>query len=165
MQVEQKTDKGVVLFVKVPDDASDLTCPKIGIIDLYFQTKVQSKHEEDNYISISLPDVGFEYIGLTSDVTELQSMNMLDYQSDNDEHQSPIFKDYVKGKYHLEPIQSFKSLMQKLQVYEVNPYGDCRPKYFDYSSQIQYEGDCKDFDTAEERTGSWLVLFKPNEKN
>lgn len=161
MQIEHKTEKGTLCFVKVPDDASDLTLPKVGMIDLYFKTKVQSEYEEDNYISIGLPNIGFQLIGLTSEITDSYAMNMLDYQSDNDEHQSPIWRDYINGQYHLSPVDSFKSLMQHLQVYEVNPYE--YPIYHDYSSDIKWKEANAKWKYSESRTGKWIVLFKPND--
>lgn len=173
-QVEHKTEQGVILFVDVPDEASDLTLPKVGMIDLYFQAKVKSEHEEDNYISIALPDVGFQIIGLTSEVTEEQAKMMVHtHVEDNgniygyfDYPQSDTIKDTA--------LDSFKSLMQHKKLYEVNPYPEpltccsgsiqsgcgCMGLPYNYSSQEEL--DC--FYEAQERTSKRLVLFKPNEK-
>jgi len=69
MQIEHKTEKGTVLFVKVPDDAKDF---------VYFDD------EDMPYLSYLIKDFsgwltdrkylkvcnGFQLIGLTSEVTE-----------------------------------------------------------------------------------------------
>lgn len=158
MQVEHKTQKGTVLFVKVPDDASDLTLPKVGMIDLYFQTKVKSEYEEDNYISVGLPDLGFQLIGLTSEVTEKQAKMIVPLI---ERVYGQSYYDYtVKFKvgygYVGTALESLKSLMQHLQVYEVNPYSHfTNPEDFD-NDAIEHAQELSNF------VGKWVVLFKEN---
>lgn len=161
MKIQHKTEKGTVLFVLQPEEASDLTYPKVGMIDLYFQTKVQSKHEEDNYISIGLPNIGFQLIGLTSEVTEEMAKMMVDNPVIDEDfrllsRQENAYMDYVKDCWHTgmcDALDSFKSLMQNLQVYEVNPYGE---------TNILPEAEY--YLKVKARCGKWIVLFKPNEK-
>ena len=70
MQVEQETEKGMLLFVKVPDDA-----------DVTYLATVNDKNvvvfnNDDNRVrTYDIPD-GFEYISLTSEVTEFECINM-----------------------------------------------------------------------------------------
>ena len=45
----------------------------------------------------------------------------------------------------------FFDIVEK-EIYWVNPLGNKRPSYNDYGSLIQYKGDCKDFDEAQEKT-------------
>lgn len=122
----------------------------------------------------------------------------LDYTKSNTRH------DFMCSN----PIDSFKSLMQHLQVYEVNPYekyhkairsgtarngaerdrghiihlvdnnnypswskGCCgiQPKgngwhYNHFDKPVSCEKCLKKLDKAQERTGKWVVLFKPDEK-
>lgn len=156
MQVEHKTEKGVILFVKVPEVASNLTQPKVGMVDLYFQTKIKSKDEEDNHISVTLPDVGFQLIALTTDITEEQAEMMVGIGE-------------VWGSLRL-----FKSLMQHLQVYEVNPFDEfectnqwCEDGYINqgygekWRCDFCQENEYKQHD-SQSRTGKWVVLFKPD---
>lgn len=159
--VNYRTEKGEISFVKVPDDASDLTLPKVGMIDLYFKTKVKYEYEEDNYISISLPDVGFKLIGLTSDVTEDQAKMMVDHCNDIVPGLIDGYVDYRRNQLNVaftNALASFKSLMQHLQVYEVNPYDEARLN-MTFSNKHKNR-----WQQAQERTGQWIVLFKPNEK-
>lgn len=160
--VNYRTEKGEISFVKVPDDASDLTLPKVGMIDLYFKTKVKYEYEEDNYISISLPDVGFKLIGLTSDVTEDQAKMMVDHCNDIVPGLIDGYVDYRRNQLNVaftNALASFKSLMQHLQVYEVNPIGE-RPMwgYKPFTHKLM-----NDWQEAESRTGKFIVLFKQNQ--
>lgn len=166
MQVEHKTEKGVILFVDVPDDSFNF---KVSKGYLWFD----NNHFKDCCMP-ALPehlDMGdWQLIGLTSDVTELQAMNMVDYRSDKDEHQSPIFKDYVTGIFGLEPMPSFKSLMHHKKLYEVNPYGsECPTHGFAHEhekqfAEILFKAYIDKWQEAQKRTSKRVVLFKPNEK-
>jgi len=155
MKVEYKTEKGTVLFLKIENDYS-----VAGLNDghIYFWTSSLLQSMGDYPLCVEIPNGNVEYIGLTSEVTELDAMNMLDYQSDNDEHQSPIFKDYMSGQYRLIPLDSFKSLMHHLQVYEVNPF-DAIKNVFE---KVTYDDFEKLYKEAQERTGKYVVLFKEN---
>jgi len=64
----------------------------------------------------------------------------------------------------------FKSLMQHLQIYEVNPFGEeYNCNVFNgvggfvngklYTMNEAYKG----WQEAQSRTGKWIILFKPNE--
>lgn len=56
------------MFVPVPDDASDLTLPKIGIVDLYFRT--DDEDYEDGYISVTIPQGNWQVLGDSKQLTE-----------------------------------------------------------------------------------------------
>lgn len=129
-----------MLFVKVPDDAYDFkVLDKIDI--LIYETKVYKGVFGGLGDYRMLKSDGFDYIGLTSEVTEEQAKMMVDkfYRGYN-------YNNYLNGKIFDTALDSFKSLMQHLQVYEVNPFL-VEPLYT----------------RAESRTGKWIVLFKPNE--
>ena len=56
------------MFVPVPDDASDLTLPKIGIVDLYFRT--DDEEYENGYISVTIPPGNWKLLGDSKQLTE-----------------------------------------------------------------------------------------------
>jgi len=161
MQVEHKTEKGTVLFVKVPDDAKDF---------VYFDD------EDMPYLSYLIKDFsgwltdrkylkvcnGFQLIGLTSEVTEEQAKMMV-----------PLIKrvygqsyyDYtVKFKvgygYVGTALESFKSFIKDNEIYEVNHLGEKPAETFNHPD---WEYKRSDWNKAQETVGKWIVLFKPND--
>ena len=63
------------------------------------------------------------------------------------------YKDYSgKNRAFGSPINSFNSALESEIFWDVNPFGITRPSFNDYASLIQYQGDCKDFDEAQEKT-------------
>lgn len=138
MQIEHKTEKGSILFVKVPDDAHKfLLRQNKSNSDLWYNHGLP-----ELMISswIELPVFNWQLIGLTSEITEEMAKMMVDFKHETDIDESEpsctsslvdIYYpfDYLQNCYYeLESfLDSFKSLMQHLQL-----------------------GECK-----------WLVLFKP----
>ena len=148
MQVEHKTEKGTVLFVKVPEKSTGY---KMGLILLTFDV---------NYglgkVFYDIP-MGFNLIGLTSDITEEQAKMMVGTVKPFG-CKGTYFKEYNNTRpFYATAIQSFKSIMQHLQVYEVNPYQE--PKRGVSGGNLESE---LEYHTTERRTGKWVVLFKPN---
>jgi len=174
MQVEHKTEKGMLCFLKIEDDSFDIKLTESKLYEYDF-INFKTPHRWDNFKKRNWRwgthfEVGkWQLIGLTSKITEEQAKIMVDAEKIFPDHDTRTYllsyldyKGVVNIPYWYDnALDSFKSLMQHLQVYEVNPLGIRRPKYFDYSSQIQYEGDCKDYDYTQSRTGKWLILFKP----
>lgn len=159
MQIEHKTEKGTLLFLKMENDYSIA-----GLNDghIYFWTSSLFQSMGDYPLCVEIPNGKFEYIGLTSDVTEEQAKMML-----------PLIKrvygqsyyDYtVKFKvgygYVGTALESFKSLMKDKQIYEVNPFGTKQPLIEnDYTNQELRSG----WDEKQSLCGRWIVLFKPND--
>lgn len=142
LQIEHKTEKGTVRFVKVNEKCWDFKINENGIN--YFE-----KFSNCSSLRTIPVTKGTVLIGLTREVTEKQAKMMV---LEIDSLIGRVFKDYTEhGKFYKNPTESFKSLMQHLQVYEVNPYGGYR---HDFTQTWQ---------EAQSRTGKWIVLFKPND--
>lgn len=151
MQLEHKTEKGTVLFVKVPDDAEAFI---MNYRKLCYWFNNAKEHSE-NYL---IQEGNFKLIGLTSEVTEEMANMMVDEEIDWGFKTG--FVDYTNRATvcGLSSLDSLKSLMQHLQVYDINPYlGYDKDNFFTNKQEI-------DFYKAQERTGKFIVLFKPNEK-
>lgn len=173
MQVEHKTEKGVILFVDVPDDATVFNfymgyltykvynpkamCNDNILGNPYKLTKFLERTENISEYIYGTPikiDDKFILIGLTSEVTEEQAKMMVHaHVEDNgniygyfDYPQSDTIKDTA--------LDSFKSLMQHKKLYEVNPYGGICSVTYDFNRSLWQE--------AQERTSKRVVLFKPN---
>jgi len=153
MQVEHKTEKGTVTFF-LPSPGAD---------------RFKYFNDEKPYLSYFVGHETFrEYfpkgtvlIGLTSEVTEETAKIMVDEYND---YGLIKHKDYRKGYFThslFSALDSFKSLMQHLQVYEVNPYE--YPIYHDYTSDVKWKEANTKWLEAESTTGKWIVLFKPND--
>ena len=153
MQVEHKTEKGTILFIKVAPDASNFRIskgfPDTPKGDLSYDTKENVWQTGDAII-----DEGFNLIGLTSEFTEEQASKMVD----NLDGYGLFFKDANGRSGHRLAQSAFKSLMQHLQVYEVNPHDE------DKLVMTFLNNHKNRWEYAQERTGKWVVLFKPNEK-
>lgn len=144
MQVEHKTEKGILSFILAPNDATGY---KLESNTLTFDIKYGvGKVSQD-----VLP--GLKLIGLTSEVKEEQASMMVD--SSDRIGLIGGYIDYRKHQLNLAfntAIGSLKSLMQHLPVYEVNPFGKHPPL-----TQLN-----SGWEEAESRTGKWIVLFKPD---
>lgn len=158
MQVEHKTEKGTVLFYLLPENTITYTLyPDFddSLLD------VRSEIIGNNIISQKWTNVRlhghWSLIGLTTEATEDQCEMMVDIIWNG-------FKNYELsdgnvGNYKRlvkSAVDSFKSLMQHLQVYDVNPYGGIYSLTYGFNRELWQE--------AESRSGKWIVLFKPNEK-
>lgn len=166
MQVEHKTEKGTVIFYLPP--------LKADRFDFF--------NDENPYLSYFIghetfrqyfPE-GFILIGLTSEVTEDQAKMMVTQSLHTGlfMHHNGLDNVYC----YKSAVDSFKSIMQHLQVYEVNPCDefDCPNQFCDNGYIDQGYNDywrcsfCQEneynHEEAECRTGKFIVLFKPNEK-
>ncbi|RQO79145.1 hypothetical protein DBR40_05340 [Pedobacter sp. KBW01] len=168
MQVEYKTEKGTVLFVKVPDEAKkfQIDFERYGVVD-DFDEAIVLKCENDNhkFDPIFIYDDNWQIISLTIDIREDQLTEIL----------SPkigiLYEMFGYDYLTTDIFKCFKSLMHRLQVHEVNPDPltccsgsiqsgcGCMGFPYNYSSEKELDAYCD----AKERTGKWLVLFNPNE--
>ena len=152
MQIEHKTEKGTLLFVK--------TDSELISFNLYedFGDKILDIRTNKKWSTIRL-DINFQLISLTSEITEEMAKMMVD-----DKH-SDFYYDYIgedKDRYFGRALSSFKSLMQHLQVYEVNPYGK-QPFLTDDDAGSEEETQTRFLRAdAQQRTGKFIVLFKPH---
>jgi hypothetical protein len=113
MQVEHKTEKGTLLFLKIENDYS-----VAGLNDghIYFWTSSLSQSMGDYPLCVDIPNGDFEYIGLTSEVTEETSKVMVD---DKSKDIKKMYKSYMFDEYLSHSAKgSFKSLVQHLQINE-----------------------------------------------
>lgn len=147
MQVEHKTEKGVVIFVKVPDDSYDHYIHKKNLLfDL----------ESDKGCDIiRLQSLNWQLIGLTSEVTEEQCKSM--------------FGIYAPEYLSLNKVMLHQAMFES-KVYGVNPLGE-KTNPVKYIRNIITKTKVRvlnekynEWNKAQSRTGKWIVLFKPNEK-
>lgn len=157
MQVEHKTEKGTVLFVKVPDDAVGYSLNMFDNIP-HIQLRFDKLPYGD---SIKISRKRLEYnpwqlMGLTSEVTEEQAKMIVHAHIEDNGNVYGYF-DYPKSDTIKDTVlDSFKSLMQHLQVYEVNPYSHfTNPEDFD-DDAVEHAQEMSKF------VGKWIVLFKEN---
>lgn len=159
--VNHETEKGEILFVKVPDDSRDFELSKwnyqkqdyVDDLTLIFESKEQYNLKKGDRPHIQLNVKGFKLIGLTSEITEEQVKMILTKSG------GPwsAYRDYTAdNNWFASALWSFRSLMQHLQVYEVNPLDKPKEdKTVGMVSLIDF------WNYVESRTGKWLVLFKP----
>lgn len=161
MQIEHKTEKGTILFMLAPEEATGYKIIESPCLSIEFDIKYGIDKE---YVDILK---GFQLIGLTSDITEEQAKMMVDSV---DGISDTYFKDYLIAKHSskfqfacISALDSLKSLMQHLQVYEVNPFSnECKCRVGE--NQEIYDkclSEIKNHTEAQSRTGKWLALFKP----
>lgn len=144
MQIEHKTEKGTILFFLPPNGAYRFKMfPNYGFQPYLSYFVGSETHRE------YLDDVGFQLIGLTSNITEEQAKMMIDECKEQD-FNGIAYNDYQSTSIHDTALDSLKSLMQHLQVYEVNKTGT--------EEEMKAE-----WQEAQSRTGKWIVLFKSNE--
>lgn len=175
MQVEHKTEKGTVKFVLTPSVKlkfkiySEFLVMGISEVDVKNKCIKIDRGDTKGFIKIGF---GFQLIGLTSEITEEQAKMMVDSIGGTVD---AYFKDYLIVKHSskfqfacISALDSFKSLMQHLQVYETNPFGknyNCNVyngagSFLNgklYTMNEAYKG----WEQAQSRTGKWIVLFKP----
>lgn len=113
MQVEHKTEKGTVLFVKVPEVAKNF---KIRNNYIWFDISEILKNACYCLPEFSSPGE-WKIIGLTSETSEGQSKMMVDCPAKG------LYANYDLNTGYLEhlygnPLDSFKSLMHRLQINE-----------------------------------------------
>lgn len=158
MQVEHKTEKVTILFVKVPNDSASFELSYwnyqrqcyVNDFTLIFDSKKQTHLNKGDRPHIQLNSLGnWQLIGLTSDVTEEQAKIMVD----ESKGWFLKYKNYLNKEFeYFLSLDSFKSLMLHLQVYEVNPYESVK-----FEKMIDYWNEGI-------RTGKWVVLFKLHSK-
>lgn len=155
MQVEHKTEKGILCFQKVKDNHT------------HFELAKLADYDPDDYLYLiadesftKLPPGKWQLIGLTSEVTEEWLKEVCfgntDYIEDGLGPTDPfVYK-----------LDSFKSLMQNLQVYEVNPYkAECHCSIDSTLDEMEACGlENQNYYEVQQKVGKWIVLFKPNEK-
>lgn len=176
MQVEHKTEKGTLLWIKLPDDLVSFNqYEDMG----YFVLEIKSQILGNQNITQKWQNIrleqGFQLIGLTSEVTEEQCKMMVPLikRVYGQSYYDYAIKFKVGYGYVGTALESFKSLMQHKEVYEVNPvekpeipkdtgYSDDKGA-FEFKTE-SYNFSFKEWNESESRTGKWLVLFKGNLK-
>lgn len=163
MQIEHKTEKGTLYLLKIEDDAFDIKLSESKLYDYDF-VNFKTPHRWDNFKKRNWRwgthfEVGkWQLIGLTSEVTELQCKMMVgrneigEYKSYREHFTNPYFFGYDIA------LESFKSLMQHLQVYEVNPCS--HPSDIEPTNLNHYNYISEKWLGAQSRTGKWVTLFK-----
>lgn len=186
LQIEHKTEKGTLCFLKVPDDAIAFNfymgyltykvynpkamCNDDILGNPYRLTKFLEKTENISEYIDGNPiksDENFILIAVTNDITQECAKTLVDSPIIDFGHEYDCFKDYIKECWTIETdsaLKSFKSLMQHLQVYEVNPLGS-RPiaQGSEDWEQEDMEDATEEWEKLNEKCGKWIVLFKPND--
>lgn len=150
---EIKTEKFEGLAVLVPENASDLVYPKIGIVDLYFLLK------NGQYESVIIPQNknGYEIMGKATELTRQNCADIVKYIG------LPwnAYKDYTNNSnWFNNPIQSFKSLLYSLGCYSENPIPVPEPQGNGIDEMDYCQTWIKDYEEAQGFTGTWLILKK-----
>jgi len=156
MQIEHKTEKGTVLFILLPVNTDYPTFKRDFDVG-------RLKHYKKD---------GWQLIGLTSDITEemakmmVEAKHNLKYADRNDltgyRSYGELHKD-GKPYWLSKALDSFKSLMQHLRVYEVNPY---EKPYVNFMGSDVYSTSFMQLEKwkeINERVGKWILLFKAND--
>lgn len=134
MQVEHKTEKGTIVFVKIPDNAKAWKNESYHVNTLWYKSEDMRSPKH-----IELPYDDLILIGLTSEVAENEAKMVLPDTEIVGEYDNGLYVedwygyiDYVDDDNSFSsPLDSLKSLMQHLQISD---------------------------------SEKWVVLFKPNEK-
>lgn len=161
LQVEHKTEKGTVLFVKVPDGVRDFEIYKRNDGNTIFSYFVKS-----SCIPVELSGSNWKYIGLTSEVTEEQAKMMLPKPLERKTKfgiQYGYMLSPMDTEIYISVLDAWRSLMQFKKVYEVNPYNN---PACDCLCEFDREGcpdECYRYINASGWVGTWLTLFKPND--
>ena len=176
IRVQFNAQKGTVIFELLPEGVD-----KIKLYN-YLRAGIWYGDAEPKGLNAwkkKMPK-GFQLIGLTSEVTEEQANMIVDSEKIfPDENTKTYLWSYLDYKgvvnipyWYANALDSFKSLMEHLQVYEVNPFpepliccsgsvqSECGCMGFPYNYSSQEELNC--YYEANERTGKWVVLFKEN---
>ncbi len=151
MQVEYKTEKGTVLFVKTLGIPTGIDICEDKVWYRYF-----NEDGERDSSAFMLPSKGFNLFGLTSEIKEDKLTKIFNPKIG-------ILYEMFGYDYLTSDVRNtFKSLMQHLQVYEVNPYGESLG--FDYIKVNLFEITKMELNwlKAKSITGKWIVLFKAN---
>lgn len=163
MRVEHKTEKGNLLFIKVPDKFSHPFMTKgfhtESVVWPEWGNNVEIELANDEHGQIDLPSLGWQLIGLTSEITEETAKMMVDSIDFTD-----FYKHYTDSElWCCGALGSFKSLMHHLQVYEVNRYPNSASHEFKKLATKEQNHIFSKWHLAQEITGKWIVLFKPND--
>ena len=105
-----------------------------------------------------IPAGDYDLLGKVSELTTEQMERVCERKYVPDEL-GRRYKDYSTGRYDKDLKDSFQSLLDSLQVYSVNPYGD-KPKINGYNSHQKYNSDLEQWQAAEERTGNFILLIE-----
>jgi len=161
MKVDFKTNNGEFSFVKV----SDLACyinPLNGVC--YIETK------DDSIIKIDTDNKKVEWSNFVKDLTEKDWEQVVDMELGREN--TGCFVDYTKGKNYLgywshftfiTATESGKSLMNSLEVYLENPYGEHKPSLtedldFKTTKASEFLIEQMKWNKVQERTGNWILI-------
>ena len=133
--------------------------------DNFHQMQLQYPSDQyrglQNYDWINLPEGEWKDLGFAKDLTEEQlEMIVDDFPSYRWQFRQSIsrYKNYLDLPPFESTKESFKSLMESLNCFEENPYGEEIPVIHEDFEAL--EKSIKQWQEAQERTGSWLVLIK-----
>lgn len=133
------TSKGEFLAVLLPDDGivpnMTLNSLKKTILSYWDKSLKDAAH-------IELPKGKYSIIGLQSEINEEQARKIM----------MPYFT----------ALQEFNSLIQSIECYTVNPYGEDIPynAVFDAIDVANLQAKITLWQQAQQNTGNWLILKK-----
>lgn len=155
------TDK-TVLVVGLPSD----------VYDVRFKTMPDESREFCGSIKDNLGNLGtcyineipkgFELVGIHPELTEEECKMIVERLFFAEAKPHPYYVNYTDETYYCDTAkEAFDTLMQKLECYTVNPYGD-------YFADLAYGGDThlptfEQWQEAEQSTfPKWAVLIRKN---
>lgn len=179
MTKEFELPSGKYVVVKVPDDAENFRISNVGKWLGFSHNNDGELYEES---LIDLPPLNWKLIAPIKDITEEQAATIVECDT-----AFKIWKNYDMTQLFANQItfykakESFTSLMQSLEIYSVNPYGEKAPELEPvccerYVSSHFYENapvccgvpipsdesrQLYDlWQTAQENTANWVLLKK-----
>jgi len=150
---EIKTDKFEGLALLVPDNTSN-----------YRLMDSVSLFSGDSSIC-KLP-YRCKILGKSTELTEEQCAEIVEmFSMEKRINGKKTYVSYNSMGLHLTAKESFESLMQSLQCYSVNPYGENKPFYSgqsDYDDPYGNKGrkEHEQWQQAQANTGTWVILKK-----
>lgn len=156
---EFKTSKFYGFGALVPQDAIETYPNKPSVVLFKDNDLVYFPKEGDGKLIYRLGKGEFKIIGIQTEITEEQAKEIVD-----DYRGTKMFHNYLfNGSNHHfvafnTAIESFNSLMQKLEMYSENPYRE--KLYCDLDTAIDLGGRLEQWQQAQYRTGKWLIIQK-----
>lgn len=163
MTIEYHTGKTDIILVKMPEGLDRVSISHNAMWENLSYRLPGAKAMPFGWTHVKLPTGRWKIAGNPFDLSRIQCSELVKYQG------LPwnAYKDYTNDKnWFNSPIDSFKSMLNHLKVYQVNPYGMGNPIMV-----IGHKGSEKicetilnryqeEYQEAEERTGNWLLLIK-----
>lgn len=162
MIIQANTGKAELCFVKVPKDSNEAEIVTNQAVIPYGQSLVVPDGYYKcfpNHMFIDLPSGNWQILGNPYQLSEEQCNDIVDIVWNG--HNEHVFKDYVNDNWEPNARSSFGGLLHALNIYRTNPFGTKRDLYkIPAAGSPSWLKSVKDWQDAEERKGSWILLKK-----